>query len=630
MNQLLLSVFGAVFLIHSITPTGKESVVKCFKHVAMKYFREKMVLLLVWNGDGDTESEWMKEIIKYMIGSVNWSVHLSDENYIPPEFDYYRFRVDRQSAENIIILLRRDRTDAVDKVKSLSENRLWLSRARMLIVMESEGDEGELLENLWTTKRVLNAVVMAIGNDSIRFVTVYPIPNRMDVEVLDVWEDGFEVERELFEDKVPADFQGHLVKLGASQNQPYVIPTETPGVYTEGIDVRTIFTLRDHLNFTVEFVKLPKDQNPYMTFVNGTPSGLFGMLYRGEADVVFLGLRNRHDRAIFGEALTSHLEDISVWIVPVKFVQSESLYEMFDQYVWIAVGSVLSLLMIVFVLINRCTTEDGSQVPSILDCIFEVFSNQLCFSPRKKFLKRTRVKVFITVMYFYGLHILSAYNSSLLDTLMRPPVPMYVKTPEEAAETGLVAYLFLSARTAYNNTKHEMWNRILQPEAHVYTIDYPSSLTKIAHGEKAFTLMLKYAAMYELGKDDRSVRVRILKERFGNYPVSLFIYRGHPFKDVFDKKVLQLVESGIVVHWMSQFLALYDRRTAPNEGFRQEEPIRLKHVRSILIVVCLSWVLSGVVFAFELRRAPGAWKTIIFPRIGHINQQQHLPEDVNI
>lgn len=597
MNQLLLSVFGAVFLIHSITPTGKESVLKCFKHVTMKYFREKMVLLLVWSGNGDTESEWMKEIIKYMIGSVNWSVHLSDENYIPPKFDYFRFRVDRQRAKNIVILLRQDTPDAINKLAKLSRNMLWLARARMLIVMESEGTGGELLKHMWNTKRVLNSVVMAIGRESIRFASVYPIPNKMEVGVLNVWDDGFETERDMFEDKVPDDFQGHLIKMATFYAEPYVMIPEIPGEYTDGIDVRTVLTLRDYFNFRVEFVESPEGENPFVAFVNGTPSGLFGLLIRGEADMMFVGLRNRYDRTSLAEALTSHIEDISIWVVPITFVDNDSFHNVFDVYVWIALVTFLILLMVVFILINRCMTEDG---PSLTDCILEVLSNQLFCPPRKKFLKETRVKIFITLMYFYGLHIFCAYDSSLLDMLVQPPVPEYVESPEEAVEIGLMAYLYPSARPAYNRSKHEMWNKILRPSGHVYTIDYRATLTRIAEEKKTFTLMLNNVARYELGKDERSVKVHIIQQRFGTYPISLFVTVGHPFKDIFDRKVLQLVESGIIMYWLSHFLSGYRKMKTSHEGYRLQEPIKLKHIRMILITVAFSWAVSGLVFVCEL------------------------------
>ena len=114
------------------------------------------------------------------------------------------------------------------------------------------------------------------------------------------------------------------MEVAATDSEPYVLKPPKSAEYSEGLEIQIMRTIADYYNFKIEYKELPIGESPWVFDSNGTIVGLFGLLHRKEADLLFHGVRLRIERLFeIGEALTPHFEDELVWVVPYRLPWSK-------------------------------------------------------------------------------------------------------------------------------------------------------------------------------------------------------------------------------------------------------------------------------------------------------------------
>lgn len=179
------------------------------------------------------------------------------------------------------------------------------------------------------------------------------------------------------------------------------------------------------------------------------------------------------------------------------------------------------------------------------------------------------------------------------------------QTIKDAVDDELIGYLFLSGKSTYNVTNHELWNKILAPNRHVFNDDSSYILKTIAFNKTIYTQLMKNVVDFEINKnlldEDCKPMVHVLPEKVLPYMASIFTTKGHPLTDLIRKNILELFESGILNFWMKNINAKNQKIRRDVKASRDKGPVALSinHLRGVFYFMHFS-VVPMVVFACEI------------------------------
>lgn len=382
----------------------------------------------------------------------------------------------------------------------------------------------------------------------------------------------------------------------------------------QGVEIRMlkIFALKN--NFTLKYKESPEGENPFLIYDQAQKRvGLLGLLYRQEADIACFGVGLGNDRYYAAEALDPHTQDTLVWMIATPSPTSnwDSVYIGFSSGIWTAVSIILVTIALTFRII-AIRTVDSTAFPNISKCFLESWSATLNLgivsSP-----KSDLMKAFLAVVLTYAVIITAAYQSFLITLLTSKRAAKGFECIEDAVDAGLVAYMFPSGLYQYNQTQHDMWNKILSNNGHIFETNYTKILTRIASRKDAVSLMIHYASDFIIRKNfmvSSQPLVKPLSPYFATYPVTCYMAPGHPLKNLFNNHVSRLVEAGLTGRWLEEILQGAENRAVVLQGYGGGEAhtrLSLEHLEVTFLILGTGMAVSSLVFfaeelAFRVKR----------------------------
>ncbi|XP_037783475.1 glutamate receptor ionotropic, delta-1-like [Penaeus monodon] len=330
-----------------------------------------------------------------------------------------------------------------------------------------------------------------------------------------------------------------------------------------GRDIGVVETLAKAMNFTLTYTEPPEGELWGNRLEDGSWTGLFGFLERGDADI---GVGNTFVSNVNGrldvvEFSSPYDADVSCFLGtrPPPLPRWQRILYPFQLSTWVAflVGLLLSGPVLCF--LARAwdvRNEEHSSIKSFLNASLYTFGLHLR-EPQAYLPSRRSTQVFVSFLWMYTIIIITGYCSNLTAFLTVARQPPSIDTVKELYASGLnvagLGYFFGKALQLSSN----QYLRGLAERYEVHT-HYEDIWTEVRRGT-AVNLESRKTLQYLVTTQLTSrgiTSMRIIKECFSPHEIGVTVQRGSPLRRKFDMWVLRMVEAGLIEHWFLDSLRI--------------------------------------------------------------------------
>lgn len=357
----------------------------------------------------------------------------------------------------------------------------------------------------------------------------------------------------------------------------------------------------------------PEGENPWVSkSKDGKIVGLFGVIYRQEADVLFHGIRIRPDRCALGDLILIHTFDTLNYVVPRYSYTFDwkSLFIIFNIEIWGAMFLFLFVITLSIYLLSKTYVKIH-----LIDVFFQVIALTLLAHVRY-YHENHSYRIFMFAFSYYALILATLYQASLITVLTNPSEGKQYANLREAVDDGLIALLNPGGKV-YNLSDHDTWEIIFRPGRHVFSEDYKQGMRWAAFNRTHFTMDRKNVLEFEINKNlldgNNEPLVHILPERIVDYWVSMFTSKGHPLHELFKIMSMHLFDSGLLEFWLKDINQ--KNQMTENAGVGDsDDPVSLTivHLKGAFQLYLLLVLVSVMAFCCEIIYKSCKEKIIMF------------------
>lgn len=562
-----------------------------FDRITKTHFGNETLLLIHWSEfQEDTNPDFQEKLVKYFLGSE--IVTFESCNCKKP--NRFGWTV---AARNIVVMY----GDLERRVGMMRNCQNWNGRARILVIVIEDIGEGavrKIMEEIWAATKAINIAIMLIVKDNIRIFKYYPYSNSKIQEIEELGE--------MFGDRIPKNFNGSVLYVATVDSVPYVLKPEKDLLYNEGLEVRIMNLISKNLNFRMIYKESPKGENPWLNRLpDGRVIGLFGLLHRMEADILFHGARIRDDRYALGDATAIHTFDDLVWVYPKKIRSHEwgSLFKIFTIDLW---GCILITLIIntsTVYYLRKLQNEKNNLYSNSFFLMIVLYLNDAS----RHVSTSNSYRLFMFAVFLFVLNITSAYQSYLIMSLSSPKSEQVYTTIKDAVDNGLIAYLYPSGKSKYNQTDHDVWNKILSPGNVIWTDNYTKSLRITAYNKTNYGEYILKLAEFEINSkylDKEGKPIIYIEKRLREpYWVCMFTSRGHPLTELLTNKILRLQEAGFNEFFMDDIHRKYRMKVLVGDGVEKgPKALSLRDLQGAFLLMGVMLIIAMGAFVWECLR----------------------------
>lgn len=580
----------------SVTGTYEQSLVDCLKSISQRYFGGNRILLFNLRQDqtgGKTlaPSQRYESEIKFFTQDLSWTIQISTGLKISTD-DKEIYDMD-----NIVIVINSNSRSIRDMINNKYYNQFWNSNLKVVIIAFDITIEvcRTIVRALWIYKKSVYVLVMLAVRDDFEFYTWFPYRynNCYNVSLiyLDQWSgNGFLHNTNLFPRKLSGDFNN--CPLIASTTTMLGFVEKSSAGYNLGLEGKLVHTILKHYNLTLNYRLATSFNDRIPILQNGSINGVFAWLYRHEIDFAYFGLRLSEERMSLAEPVLSYYQDSTIWVLPNSGLlpKWKILFYVFSFKLWLALILTFGYVMLILLILKNIL---GTNFGLFTLESFGIFINLPVFKIYKVF---RPICIFLSL---FGVHLSSAYQSSLFVLLTNPPFDVGFVTPLDALRAGLKCYLIPSSKYYFeDNLDVYLYKKILEPDNHILITKMYNFVDDIAYNKDGYFMSISSTSS-SLNKYLDETGLPLLKTVHSEdmiFSTTFYFARGHPLWYLFNKKVTHLLESGLVQLWVSEYF--------DGPGFLGQENSHIKlsvdHLSGVFYVLCYGLVLSLFVYFVEL------------------------------
>lgn len=579
-------VVTALFLKSILSYPGLNSNIKpnltCLQEIAKTYFTEKRINIFQESLHNES---YQDDIIKLF---NNWTVEVfNEEMSVTNEHDIHILK----SKIKLFLLTSLENDKIVEKLKKFRANPTWNSRSKILVILKTHDQVRLVLKTLWDIAKAVNVV---ITTNCQNFYTWKPYQKHDCNEVKEISIIKFS---ELFSPIDYSNLNQCNILIQSTFIPPYVLAwNRNTSQYVGGIEIQILNNLAAHINFKPMYLPLQLGFHAWITRnPNGTIDGALKLLMEYKADLAFSTLRLNFDRFMNSDALITYMEDEIVWFVPTPRIKPPVASMMYSLHKYIWAGIATCVLMSSILLYFK------EPSPSFIYLFLKITAAFLN-TPIK-----TKTRLPLVLAYIAALHTVTSFNSWMSVNLMKNMTDKPIQNLQEIADKNLNVYLLPSLTRYYNQSDFAAWDKILRSGKVAYNALFYYTLDEIAYNKTGALLFPKLPALYYIGNnlldENGQPKVIYLKPRFLSSKLSFFLAPGHPLTPLFNKKMEQLIESGLINFWLSNYInhsAITSNRINYQEGSGPLKPLTIKNISPGIFYWAVLNMLSFVIFLGEL------------------------------
>ena len=422
--------------------------------------------------------------------------------------------------------------------------------------------------------------------------------------------------------KLSSSFKGSL--FGAELKVGYV--TRFGVIYPIGVDrsgsiifagytYHMLKIIAECMKVDLKFIKSPDGK--YGGVVNGVPQGLLGMVYDGIVDIGaenLLATKQRYEYVDFSVAF--HIsKSVVITNQPKQGINQSSFFTAFGIYVWISLLICIPVSGTTLYVISRFSKDEKkeNEPNSVWECIWHLFQiimwDSNCIKP-----KDTATIVLVLPFMVVTFVLVTEYFGIVTALITIQP---YLTQPIETIEDFLESDLRWIGIEGYGTTQDFLTDPKMA-DRYAPVRDVTDNIGGIRDAlEMLVDDPYKYCFPYSEGIVTSAVdfyftdmngnhQFHFGKGSFGSSISVFFLPKSSDFATAFDRRLLRMVQAGIVRRLLKQTVHLVQslgRREAKkhNRMFPVgSDMIQLKHLKGCFMVLGIMLALSGVVFLGEI------------------------------
>ena len=530
-------------------------------------------------------------------------------------------------------------TDITRQLQLLTNNKMWNPRARFLVILTQERLSGEELAanitSIMWRKQIINVAVLVPAQGNILENSTTPLlevrawfpygePGRCgnvsDSVLLDQWVIDTKNKRRrffynvtLFPNKIPTDFLGCPVLVGAFEFAPNIIlkkgiPLNSTHLEIEdGHEYRLLMTLMKYVNLTAEF-RYNVDQ--WGWYLNGSWYGVTGEIIRGERVTAPVDFWNKCNLIPELECTVSFIVDHIKWWVPCAqpYPKWTAMTRVFQPSLWatflLAYVSLAICMSIVVTLNYKLDVNTESQhnqsYTSLMKCLLNFWAVILeeSASNNPPHMPAVRIMFLSWVLYCWAAN--TVYQSFLTSFMVDPGLQHQLSSPEEVLASDIDIGLLKPLVTLFPELSDKKYRSSTSCENNT------ECHLRVAHGGNLAIMFSEVSMDYLIASKYVTKENKPMICTFDYVvcaqPVILPFMKGYPLVPLFDKVILHILDSGLLDFWLKEIMylstleALKDSETVDGEYVK----FSLEHLESAYGFLFLGYIIASFSFLGEL------------------------------
>ncbi|PSN37011.1 Ionotropic receptor 216 [Blattella germanica] len=402
-----------------------------------------------------------------------------------------------------------------------------------------------------------------------------------------------------FLSKIPRNFNGCVFRISTFEYRPMVMypvnKTNEPFYYADGLEIRFVEAMLKAMNITPVY-RPPPGNKLWGTDVgkNGTWNGIFGEVQRGESDMSIAVNVLDPDRSRLADAVYPYLGMDLVWHVPCPKPMPywSGLIRLFSLNLWLAFILVYVIFSVAFWLLVLLKRSSTSQYSSLEICLLSLWALILNMSASDGIPNSKVIRLTFLLWALYCFIMNNLYQAFLTSYFVDPGLEPALTTENELLNTDLK--LGFHPHMALRHTELNS-----APYRHQIPKDnVDEGLKRLAIKEDLAFLISPYVAGYKayftFMTADGKPGFCHLEEVFSIVWMSIYLQKGSPLFDIFNKYVPIVWQTGLVDKWHRDIIntAIITGHRAPTDTASDGDAtgFSLKNLQSAFYALVLGYI----------------------------------------
>jgi hypothetical protein len=570
----------------AMSPVEQTHMVSCVTNITLDNFAPDRTIFV---SNSRVDDDLAETLLKAINGLELWPLQVSRPNAAKDT------NVERISS---YIFITGAGEDLVDQVEELSVGAWWDSRGRFLIVVTVNAASAEqvalsIVQELWDTARILNAVVLVQEDTLLNLYSWFPYASHehcddvKGVILMNQWVmegDGrFVRDVNLFPYKIPSNFHGCALKIST-------------GFRGKEEDLM-ISEFCKALNITMEYVTdIPDTVSLYERAVISMED-----LLLGKSDLSYGGIPLVEELAEYAEPSSPYYVLRYSWFVPCPkpFSRLQRISHIFSISVWVAMLVALFLVAVTCWLLAK-RTYDSRAYRTFSSALYNTWAVIVGVSVTEM-PRSSRLKLTLLVLVWYCFAMSTVFQAFFTSFLVDPGYQEQLTSLEELLESGMKFGYRHEYAKFYEESSDWRHKELLarreecSPE-HI-------CLRRIRETSDYATLAEEwYVQNFTNGMTDHSAFCPLNDADYFFVFLSVYAQKGSFLLEFFNRMVTFATESGISAK------ADKDRRVTNKRGSGEADSLgeyfvfTLSHLRIAFYILLLGNGMSFALFLCELLR----------------------------
>ncbi|XP_068246676.1 glutamate receptor ionotropic, delta-2-like [Palaemon carinicauda] len=376
-----------------------------------------------------------------------------------------------------------------------------------------------------------------------------------------------------------------------------------------GVDLELVNTLGRTLNFTYRVMR-PADGQWGNPLPNGTITGMIGMVARREADFAVCFISVTRDRVAVVDFTYSYYRSVIAIFsrAPRQRNRALAILSPFSPQVWICITlSVLTMGVVVSIQlkISDFLLKENSRW-TLQWNTFNLFRS-LVAQGNDMPAKHGWTKVILVFWSVSCLTFSASYSGMLTAVLAQPlfesPIESLLDLPKAVKEgftLGVKAgtnieFLFKEASDGILKTTWDLFDH--GDRGRSFVNDNVTGMKKVLESDFLLIGMKVVCELLSM-KLGRS-KFHIGRDDFFPHSIAVPVPIGAPYKEVFDRVMMRMVEGGLISKWKEEEVRKVSQRTPDSVASSRAYAITLKHLQAAFFIMIVGFVLATVVLVVE-------------------------------
>ncbi|CRK87351.1 CLUMA_CG001153, isoform A, partial [Clunio marinus] len=398
--------------------------------------------------------------------------------------------------------------------------------------------------------------------------------------------------------KIPKIFNNCPLIISTFVWEPFVVGNEK---IETGLEILMIKTIAQQMDIKLQF-NIINDDLVTAKISGDNQTGIYSDVLQKKADLMLGGLyENPISRKLVSPSIPYYQDDITWCVAKAKFAQTWlNVFIIFNLTTWFIIIFTLVASSVFLYAIAYFTKQTKENFTWVFLITVTLSTGQYGhYWPN-----RSSIRFFLIILYFYGLHINTAYHSSLINVLTNPRYEDQIKTMEMAIEAGLTFEVNVNTMEFFNSKGDWISKYLLSNHKLCRNID--KCFKKIKKDRKVAVALSRAHALNNPFRfiEDEDFFCFPVSDDVVIYSVVMMFRRFHHLLADINKKIRTISESGLLTKWQKDSQSegdneVEDSSDAVGHG-SVKMVLRVEHVEGAFLLVLLGLATGFLVFLVEL------------------------------